>query len=127
MDAHACAQALLDSPLFYELDGEPASTYKCQAGWEAAVMGFKLSPSMTVRIQPQGDWAMAEEGSLLVDVVGTEFHGAGEESLNELTDLTSSNTVRWKDLSHEGQAMVQVRVCELADVPCVHVHIERGC
>lgn len=110
-------QALLDAPYSYAMEGEEAATYKCQAGWEAAVMGFKLSPAMTVRIQPQGDWELADEGCLRVDVVGTEFHGAGEESLNELTDLTSSNTVRWRDMSSEGQHAMQVRPCQHPSCP----------
>lgn len=84
-----------------------------QAGWQANVLGFKLSPSLTVHVRPDEQaGASEEEGGLLVEVVGTDFTGAGEVALNQLTDLTSTNRVR------EKPAELASRLCPLVGAGC---------
>jgi len=96
--------ALLDSEVFYPLDTEGPGVYKCR-GWEASVLWLKVLPVLTVRIMPDPN----SPRTLNMDVVGTDFTGLGEETINDSTELTSSNVVRWRTFEDSlGNDMLQI-------------------
>lgn len=96
--------ALLVTDVFYPLDSEGPGIYKCR-GWEVSVLWLTVLPVLTVRVLNDPD----TPGILHMDVVGTEFTGNAADSINDSTELTSTNLVRWRTFEDSlGNEMLQI-------------------
>jgi len=102
--SQASHPALLVTDVFYPLDSEGPGIYKCR-GWEVSVLWLTVLPVLTVRVLNDPD----TPGILHMDVVGTDFTGNAADSINDSTELTSTNLVRWRTFEDSlGNDMLQI-------------------